>query len=246
MRNKPLFIIADIVLPVVFLLVTAGLFFLFMPSEAGKLFYTNLGVTLWAEIVFFGYLSVLKGNTKGFSVALLAFLGISAVYYIAGALLWMLLYSFTLSWLLSYKVYASVHAVMLLLWLVAGVLLARQDNDYQDKMEAQGRDYKAVEYFGQKMNYLLSRYQKLPHQELSNADNLEVLRNKIKGLPIAIMNTDIANSQLTDIIRRGEDCMMKLEQARTKDEATLADEDFRVYLLNALRDLEFLKNISRK
>lgn len=246
MRNKPLFIIADIILPLICLLATTGLFFLFIPSEAGKLFYTNMGVTLWIEIVFFGYLGVLRGKTRGFSVALLAFLGISAVYYITGAFIWMLLYSLMLSWLLSYKIYVSIHAIILLLWFVAGVLLARQDNAYEEKMETQERNYKTVEYFGQKINYLLNRYQKLPHQGLNNADNLEILRNKIKGLPAAIMNADVTNSQLTDIVRRGEDCMSKLEKAKTTNEATQADEDLRAYLLNALRDLEFLRNISRK
>lgn len=151
-----------------------------------------------------------------------------------------------LSWLLSYKIYVSIHAVILLLWFVAGVLLAQQDNAYEDKMEEQRRNYKTVEYYGNKINYLLNRYQKLHHQGLNNADNLEILRNKIKGLPVAIMNADVTNSQLTDIVRRGEDCMSKLEKAQTTNEATQADEDLRAYLLNALNDLEFLRNISRK
>lgn len=250
MPNKSLSIIANIVLPIVFLLVTAGLFFLFKPEEAGKLFNTNLCMTLWLEALFFGYLHVLKGKTQGLSTTFIAFLSMGAVYYIICALVWMLSYSFLLSLFLSFKVYVAVHVVLLLIWITSCILIAQQDNAYGSRMKAQSDGYKTVEYFGQKANILLDRYRAVllscKSLKLHNENALEVLRNKVRGLPASVAQIDSANSKLSDIMGQCEVLVAKLEQAENQEETVAIDKKLGNCVSSGIRELEFLRTISRK
>lgn len=249
MSNKSLSIIANIVLPIVFLLVTAGLFFLFKPEEAGRLFHTNLCMTLWLEALFFGYLHVLKGKTQGFSTALIALLGIGAVYYIIGATVWMLSYAF-LSLFLSFEVYVAVHVVLFLLWITGCILMAQQDNAYGSRMKVLSDGHKTIEYFGQKVNLLLNTYRGLLLSRqsvgLRNENALEILRNKVRGLPGSIIQVDAAGLQLSEIINQCETLLAKLEQAEDQGEQMALDKKLGECVSSAIRELEFLKNISRK
>ena len=93
MPNRILGVFANVLLPLLVGVVTVGLFLLFMPQDATRLFYTNLGVTLWLEMVFWAYMGLLRMGTKGVSVPFLAFLGVGAFLYMFCAGIWMLGYS---------------------------------------------------------------------------------------------------------------------------------------------------------
>ena len=124
MPNRTLGVFANVILPLLVGLVTVGLFLLFMPQDATRLFYTNLGVTLWLEMVFWAYMGLLRMGTKGVSVPFLAFLGVGAFFYMFCAGIWMLGYSLWLSEVLGYNVYLALHIVMLVVWMVVGTLMA--------------------------------------------------------------------------------------------------------------------------
>lgn len=250
MPNKEISILANVLLPVCTMLATVGLFFLFMPEGPLRLFYTNFVLTLWLETVFFGYLAALRKDTEAFSVPLLAFLGVGAVYYIAVAGVWMLAYSLLLTGILSYKVYMAAHIIVCLAWLGTCILMAQQDNAYHERTAELQQMQKETEDFGQRANLLLSRYQTVLIEKgcpaSDGGSSMEVLRNKMRGLPPQTARSAQAYARLTEAIRQLDELITSLEEAEEPEKIRQTDEQIKRYARKTADELDLLKRQMRK
>lgn len=250
MPDRQINILANILLPACCMLATIGLFFLFMPEEGLKLFYTNLVATLWLEAVFFGYLAALRADTKAFSAPFLAFLGVGAVYYIAAAGLWMLAYSLWLAAFASYKVYIAVHIILCLLWLAACILMAQQDNAYHERTLELQEAHEKTEDFSQKASLLLSRYQAALIEKgcpaSDEGNSMEILRNKMRGLPPQTARSSAACARLHEIIHQLDEQVTALENAHEPAQLLQTNEQIRRTARKAADELDLLKKQMRR
>ena len=250
MPNRTLFILAYVVLPCFVCLITAGIFWLFMPAEPSPLFYTNLAVTLWLEVVCFGYLGLLKAKTQGFTAPLFAFIGVGAAYYILCAGAWMLLYSFLLPEAISCKAYIVVHVVMLLIWIIVGTLVAQQDNAYYERTEQLRQDNKTIDFFIQEMNVLYARYRDILSSKdaglREESDSMEILRNKMRGLAAPILQNGNAKAQLSAILDEANTLIASLESAETPEEVRKQNFCIQQHARRSVNELDLLKQLSKK
>ena len=83
MATKRISFISEVLLPIVIYVVTIAMFFVFMPEEAGALFWVNLVYTLFLETLLFGWLIwVRKSDTKDTSSLASIAIGMYGSYYI--------------------------------------------------------------------------------------------------------------------------------------------------------------------
>lgn len=250
MPNRILGVFVNVLLPLLIGVVTVGLFLLFMPQDATRLFYTNLGVTLWLEMVFWAYMGLLRMETKGVSVPFLAFLGVGAFFYMFCAGIWMLGYSLFLPEVLGYNVYLALHIVMLVVWMVVGTLMAQRDNAYHERVEQLGQDARSLDYFIQEMNVLYMRYRDVLSAKdaiaLGGDDALEVLRNRMRGLTASVLEGDSARARLSALLEEGEICVAKLESAGDVEEVRRMNLKVQQFSRRAVNELELLKRLHKK
>ena len=135
MSNRKINIFANVLLPVMAIGATIALFLMFQPQETTPLFYINLGYTLFLEMIFFGYLNILQIKTSNLSTPFFAVFGIYCSFYIVFGVIWILVYSFILEYLLSLKVYIAVLILLTLLWIIMSVLTAQTDSNYKQTVD---------------------------------------------------------------------------------------------------------------
>lgn len=250
MPDKRLALFADIILPAVIILATAAAFFAFAEEESGRLFYTNMAVTVWIEILFFGYIKLLNTKTRTVSLPFFASLGAGSMYYAAFALLWMLFYSFRLCNTVSYAAYITVHFAALSAWLVIHTLIARQDNAYGESVAEQQGKADMLHYYSEKMKLQVSRYRQASDKcsvtQPPGTVGMEVLSNKIRGLAPCILSDGMAQSQLTALLARCEELITALEEAQDEEAAAQADKRLRSFIKNSIPEIDMLRNLTKK
>jgi hypothetical protein len=251
MFNKKINFIANVVLPLVVMAITAALFFMFRPQETTALFGLNLGFTLFLEAVFFGYLNLLHAKTEGLSTPFFAVFGIYSLYYIVIGLGWMLLYSLLLVLFTPLKVYIAVLLVLTLLWILVSVLTAQTDSNYRqtvDKLKEQGR---SLDFYTQKAGLLATRYADLCTEkglkyetDSNNRTALDRLSGKIGFLTPNVLRSDTATAQITSMLNKCEDIIDETESA-TEDRLAEVQKKMQRFVDHAVTELDMLKNLTR-
>jgi hypothetical protein len=252
MSNKRINIIANIVLPIVVIAITAALFFMFKPQETTTLFYINLCYVVFLEVVFFGYLNILHIKTVDLSTPFFAVFGIYSLYYVFLGLVWVLLFSLILSHFLPLKVYAAVLMVLTLLWIIISVLTAQTDSNYKqttDKLKEQGR---SLNFYTQKITLLASRYAKLCVEkglkyetDSNNRTVLDRLMGKINSLTPSVLKNGTAAAQITSLFNKCEDIIDETESV-TEEKLQEMQKKMQRFVDNAVVELDMLKNLAKK
>ena len=242
MPSKPLSIAANAILPPVTMLCTAGLFFLFMPENAGKLFYTNLVFTLFLETIFFYYLYLLRKGPEALSFPMLAAIGVSAIYYIACCGIWILAYSLFLFPFLSFKAYMALHIIMILLWVIGGTIVAQFDNAYKERAGLAQEKAQELNLLRQRMKLIVGRYQHAMRTAAivppDGGSQLEILCNKIGGIPPHGFRNEANRAQLETLIDQCGQLLETLEKAETTDEIRKCDESLRLFARKAAAEID--------
>lgn len=250
MSNKGISLLANVIMPILTILVTVGVFFLFSGEDPGKLFYTNMGITVLLECIFLGYLGFLWIDTKYVSSPFCTVLGVGAFYYVLFGVGWMLIYSLLLNFIVSYAIYMTIHIVALLLWIVIYSQIAQQDNQYKESINTQQNRGKTLDYYSQQMYLLSVRYQSAlvdkAVKQPEDAISMDTLLNKMKGLAPSVLTMDTAQSELRRIIDRCEEYIKALEEAADLDAASRAEEKIRRFIKNTSAELGLLRSLAKK
>jgi hypothetical protein len=251
MSNKKIDIIANLILPVTVILMTATLFFMFRPENCSALFYLNLGYTIFLEAIFFGYINVIYRKIKEFSTPFVAVFGIYSLYYVIVGAGWMLLYSLVLSHFFSLKIYIAALIVLTLLWIIISVLTAQADSHYKETVDKLNDRQYTLEYYTQKITLLASRYDKLCEEkgiryatESNNRTVLDRLKGKMSFLTPNVLNSETARSQLNAMLDKCEDI---IEETSLASEDTLVEWEKKMsrFVNNSIDELNMLKNMTR-
>jgi hypothetical protein len=252
MSNKNVNIVANIILPVVVVVMTAVLFFMFRPAEATILFYLNLGYTIFLEVIFFGYINLLYRNIKTFSTPFYAVFGIYAAYYVTIGFGWMLVYSLGLSYFISIKIYVAGLIVLTLLWIIISVLTAQTDSNYKESVDKINNQKYTLEFYTQKIVLLASQYEKLCMEknikyqtDSNNRTALDKLKGKISFLTPNVLNDETSRSQLNTMLDKCEAIIGEIESAE-EDKLTELDKKMQRFVNNSIDELNMLKNLTRK
>ena len=124
MANSKITIFSAVAVPLIVIAATAVLAFVW--SDVGpksSLFWVNFGYGLMLEMIFFGYLAMVRKGLTSFTGAFYSIMGVCAVYYIAAGLLLI-----GLSSLITLKLYITAIIILSLCWLIIGALIAETDS----------------------------------------------------------------------------------------------------------------------
>jgi|GEM_PF-2053207 len=252
MSNKNISFITSVALPLITVVVTIGLFFLFKKEHAGSLFWINLCYTLILESLFFTYLEVLRKGYKSFSAALYAVLGTGALIYTITGIAWMLLYSFVLTPSVSIKVYIAVIIILSLIWFVLAVLIGRNDATYKESTEQLKTSQHTLQYYTEKMKVLCSKYEKICNEkgleyktDSNNKTVLNHLANKIAFLTPNVLNNELTVSKLNSIIDKCGEIINETTAAGEEEKEALRKKmvDF---VAESVDEIELIKTVNRR
>ena len=164
MATKRISFFSEVLLPIVIYVVTIAMFFVFMPEEAGALFWVNLVYTLFLETLLFGWLIwVRKSDTKDTSSLASIAIGMYGSYYIIAGVAVMVIYSVlvTLGVPIGMRWYIALLVILTLVWIIPAVLLAEADSSHKQNMEHL-----------QQNNRQIMNFSALMKSALNNAENL--------------------------------------------------------------------------
>ena len=250
--SKKLSDIANIILPAVVALITIVLFFMFKPSEAGVLFYFNLGYIILLQVVFFGYLNLLHARTKEFSPPFLAVFGVYAIYYVIIGLACVLVYSLLLHFIVPMRFYVAVLMILTLIWIVLSVLTAQADSNYKKTVEKTKDDTDTLNFYAQKINLLANRYDNLCEEkglkyetDSNNRTALDRLKGKISFLTPNVLSSNTAVSQLTSLFNKCEAIIEETELA-TEEQLAELQKKMQRFVDNAVAEIDILKNLTKR
>jgi hypothetical protein len=251
MSNTKINNITNIILPIVVIVITIALFFMFKPQETTFLFYLNLFYIIFLETIFFGYLNVLHAKTKELSAPYFAIFGVYSLYYIIVGLGWLLLYSLLLSHFAPLKVYVTGLMVLTLLWIIISVLTAQTDSNYKqtiDKLKEQGQ---SLSFYTQKITLLASRYANLCEEkglkyetDSNNRTALDRLMGKISFLTPNVFRNETTAVQISSMISKCEDIIDETESA-TEEKLSEIQKKMQRFVDSAVAEIDMLKNLTR-
>jgi hypothetical protein len=274
MSNKKINLISTIVLPIVVVMATIALFFLFKPEETTALFYINLVFAVWLEAVLFGYLHFLHIKKADFSTPFYAVFGMYSIFYILIGVVWMLGYSLLISgiipeemipyrWLriiyvffqsypIPLKIYVAVIIILTLAWIAISLITGQFDSNYRQTVEKLKTDGQTLGYYAQKITMLASRYEKICAEKSlkyethsNNRTILDRLKSKISFLTPNILDNGTAVSQLNSMFDKCEDIIDETESA-TEEKLPELHKKMQRFVNNAVAELDMLKNLTRK
>ena len=255
LNNRKINTIAGIILPVVVMIMTAALFFMFKPQETTALFYINLCYVIFLEAVFFGYLNLFRAKTEDLSdlsTPYLSIFGVFSVYYIILGLVWLFVYSLILLNYMPLKLYAAGLMILTLLWILVSVLTEQTDSNYRQTVDRQKEQSQSLDFYSQKITLLASRYAKLCDEkglkyetESNNRTALDRLMGKIKFLTPNVLRNETATVQITSLLSKCEDIIEETELA-TEDNLALAHKKMQRFVDNAVAEIDMLKNLTKR
>jgi len=128
-----------LILLIVVVFATAGLFLLFMPEQPSRLYWFNMGYSIFLEGLFFGMSFGAFSGNRGTGAPIAAGIASASSVFIFLSLATMLVYNFALTDKVSWKVYILVLAVLLVLTFVLGGFL-KQADILQEEIKADVRN----------------------------------------------------------------------------------------------------------
>lgn len=169
--NKIVNLVADVIAPLAVVTVTAALFFIFMPENPGTLFWTNLVYSVFLEVILFAYIFWLPIHK--YSLVLKWLCGVYSIYYVGTALIWMLVFSLSLSRWCPIKVYFSVIAVLTVLWILVGALSFKVDKANEKSSTVLSENRHRVNLVSSNAEMLLQQFNliKSAHEEFISASS---------------------------------------------------------------------------
>lgn len=234
------------------MLTTLVLFFVFQPEESGTLFYFNLCYTLWLEVLFFGWLGLLRTGTREVSTVFRIVVGISAGYYVMAGTCIMLLYSLLLSSTVGIRWYIATLVILTLVWLLLASLLAQTDANHHEKMEQLAEDTHSLHFFTSKVERLCRQCERayatrgLKYQTTANLQcPVEKLKNKIAYLTPNVLQRGNAVAQLNTIL---EQCAERIDALENAPDEQLKEAERKLirYIDTSIEDIDFIKNSTRR
>ena len=254
MSNQKINIVSNIVLPIVVVGTTIGMFFLLKPQETTSLFWINLFYTVFLEVVFFGYINVLHLKTKDLSSPFYAVFGAYCFYYIILGLVCMVGYTFMVKFIYApetNKAYIAALMNITLLWVIVSVITAQTDSNYKQTVVELKERGQSLNFFTQKIALLASRYEKLCAEkglkyetQSSNRVELDRLKGKISFLTPNVFNNDTAVAQITALFGKCEDLIDEMEEA-SAEKAPTVQKKMQRFVDNAVSELDMVKNLAR-
>jgi len=224
MSNNQLKIITKIAAPIVTIMTTIALFFIFKPQETTSLFWINLFYTVFLEAVIFCYLIFLREKPKDSSTPLFAIYGIFYLYYyiILGSGC-MILYSFILRPVFlpdTHKIYIATLIALTLLWIIILEITLQSGNKKKESVETLKKRGQSLNFYNQKIVSLASRYEKLcnkkglKYETLScNRTELDRLKGKISFLTPNVFMNEMAVAHILALFSKCEDIIDEMEKA---------------------------------
>jgi len=251
MSNKIINCIANVVLPIVVIMITISLFFMFKPQETTSLFWINLFYTVFLEALFWGYLNFLHVKTKDISMPFLSIIGIYCLYYIISGTCWMLTYSFILTHFTdTHKIYIAVLMGLTLLWITILVITEHTNSNYRQTVENMKKQRPSLNFYTQKIALLASRYEKLcvkkglKYETLSsNRTELDRLKGKIGFLTPNVFRNETAVTQILALLSKCEDLIDEMEKV-TGENAEAAQNRMQRFVDKAVAELDLVKNLT--
>jgi len=267
-------LVSGVILPIVTMLVTIMLFFVLGPKEKTSLFYVNLVYALILVAVFFGYINFVRLGKSKTSGAFYSVMGAFSTYYIIVGVAIMLVYNFLLTPVIPPKYYGAVayyiaeHAgfslpyvplkfyisaliILTLLWIILGVLLAESDMHYRAGAVKLAERGKNLHYYVGQMSQIEHRYSalskklELPRSTQSYENEFSRLTVKFKSLVPGVFESEMAQSQLSNIISQCNNLLSSIENGEQADAQTIAN-NVKNTVNNAVNEIEFLKTSTRK
>lgn len=131
MAKSKIMIFSAVIVPLLVIAATVALAFAWSDAEMkSPLFWLNLGYGVLLELIFFGWLAMIRWGRRPFTGAFHSIMGVWAIYYIAGGVILLAASSF-----MSLKLYVTAIVVLTLVWLVVGALVAETDSRHRDDIE---------------------------------------------------------------------------------------------------------------
>lgn len=252
MENRKLTNFTTLIMPLIVVLTTIILFLLIANDELSELFYTNLCFTLFMEIIFFGWLNVVCCRTSSFSTSFYSILGATALYYIAVGSTIMLLYSFIFSEIVHLRIYISVLVAITLIWFVIITIIAQTDSGYKTTTDKLKDDGRTLHFYATKIDVLANRYNRVCNNkgikyqtESNNRTPLDTLKGKISFLTPNVLKNSSALNQLDAILYRCTELIDNVESAAAEQQEQ-AQEQMQYFVVNAINELDMLKNNTRR
>lgn len=201
MNNRATSLIANIVAPVMIIIVTVALFFVFMPEEPTTLFWFNMTYTALLEIVLLAYIGWLPVGVD--SVVLKWLLGYFSIVYIVIAIVWMVLFSTVLCNVFSLRVYFSSIAVITVLWFFIAASTVKIENISASSKAALTNNRGELDRITNDASMLLEQFnlQKSTHPELEQASrSVTTLCRGIATLSPTVMANDTNLRRIKNIL----------------------------------------------
>lgn len=252
MANKKVSFLFNIVMPILVVLTTITIFYIFKPEEAENLFFFNLIYAIILEAIFFTYLGLLQSKTKTFSTPFYAIMGIFALFYVIIGALWMIVYSSAFTQIISFKFYYISIIILTVLWNVVAMLITKTDSDYKETVDDLKTRQNSLQYYSQQLDSLANRYKNICREknivyktDSNNNTPLDRLKAKMNFLTPNIFNNESASMQLKAIIEQCTEIVDEMEKA----ESTLIDQTqikMNQFIDKAMNDIDLLKTLTRK
>ena len=252
MAKKQVTFFSAVLVPLITIGLTVGLFFLLVPEEKHEdLFYFNLGYACFLELIFFGYFNFIRTDKNNVSGAMYSIMGPFALYYIIAGLVIMLIYTLLLSNVMAMKYYISILSVLTVLWLIVGGLLAETDVKHKANTDRIMIDKNTINIFRSRSLTLANHYESLSKEknivykdESANRSDINRLTNAFQSItPNVLRNPDTVN-QLQTILDKAETLVDKFENSTDETNAAVVNE-VKKFVDASIKEIEFLKTTNR-
>lgn len=252
MERKHYGLLARVVMPLVVMVATVLLFFVFMPADAGALFYTNLVYSVVLEAVFFGWLGSLWGRAS-LPRALAAVFGVYAAFYVVAGFIVMLAYSVVGAAFLPLKFYYAAIVIITLLWVVVASLTAGAGVVEADAADRQADSRAAWQYHVAQLASLASRYDDLARArglrfEMRSNDSspLDKLRRAVQSMPPSAFSGQVLPQRLKELAEDLNRLADDLEAAADGDDVSQQGRKLERFVADACRDLDNIRLLARR
>ena len=246
--------IANIVLPVVVIVTTIALFFMFKPQDTKPLFWINMFYTVFLEAILFGYFNILQLKSKDFSSPFFVVFGTYCFYYIALGVGCMLVYSLAIRPIFSpdtNKMYLASLMVLTLIWIFLSVITAQTDSNFKQTTDTLKEQGQSLNFYSQKIVLLATRYEKLCEEKgvkyethSNNRTELDRLKGKMCFLTPNVLKNDTAVAQISTMLSKCEDLIDEMEEASIINAPAVQKKMLR-FVDNAVAELDMLKGLTR-
>lgn len=252
MAKKQVTFFSAVLVPLITIGLTVGLFFLLVPEEKHEdLFYFNLGYACFLELIFFGYFNFIRVDKNNVSGAMYSIMGPFALYYIISGLAIMLIYTLALSGVMAMKYYISILSVMTVLWLIVGSLLAETDVKHKSNMDQLKVDKNTINFFKSKSLALANEYEALSKEknivykdESSNRSDMNRLTNAFQSITPNVLRDSNTITKLQAILDQAETMVSKFGNSNDETKTIVAAE-VKQFVDASVKEIEFLKTINR-